>query len=352
MTHIIKVLIQVLKENLSIISNEKTTKDKHNFFCDNIDTKSLSEGLSNDFDIKLFVRNSKTLRTAYKINQKNIVMSKNILVYILNILKSLSFSEKYLIISLSPYTFTICVLLSILRKKVYVYLRSNGYEEYKCYSKYFGPFIYHIMFSIASLSSNLIACRKHLLKEKKGELVSPSQLNEKWFDNRKSPDLSKIKLLYVGRIRIEKGIFSLFEIMKKVKQDITLSVVGMEKSSDKKNEQKNINIYEIETLEEKLINYYDEHNIFVLPSYTEGYPMVILESLARQRPVIIFDEIKHVIGDKKGIFVSKRNTESFIEKINYIKNNYNKIQKDIKNNDLPLKQDFLKKLENSIFNAS
>ena len=111
--------------------------------------------------------NSKTLRTAYKINQKNIVMSKNILVYILNILKSLSFSEKYLIISLSPYTFTICVLLSILRKKVYVYLRSNGYEEYKCYSKYFGPFIYHIMFSIASLSSNLIACRKHLLKEKK-----------------------------------------------------------------------------------------------------------------------------------------------------------------------------------------
>ena len=123
-------------------------------------------------------------------------------------------------------------------------------------------------------------------------------------------------------------------------------------SSDKKNEQKNINIYEIETLEEKLINYYDEHNIFVLPSYTEGYPMVILESLARQRPVIIFDEIKHVIGDKKGIFVSKRNTESFIEKINYIKNNYNKIQKDIKNNDLPLKQDFLKKLENSIFNAS
>ena len=68
----------MLKENLSIISNEKTTKDKHNFFCDNIDTKSLSEGLSNDFDIKLFVRNSKTLRTAYKINQKNIVMSKNI----------------------------------------------------------------------------------------------------------------------------------------------------------------------------------------------------------------------------------------------------------------------------------
>ena len=159
----------MLKENLSIISNEKTTKDKHNFFCDNIDTKSLSEGLSNDFDIKLFVRNSKTLRTAYKINQKNIVMSKNILVYILNILKSLSFSEKYLIISLSPYTFTICVLLSILRKKVYVYLRSNGYEEYKCYSKYFGPFIYHIMFAIASFIKGTSVFKGIICLKKKKE---------------------------------------------------------------------------------------------------------------------------------------------------------------------------------------
>ena len=35
--------------------------------------------------------------------------------------------------------------------------------------------------------------------------------------------------------------------------------------------------------------------------------MVLLEALARRRPVIIFDEIEHVIGDKKGIFVAKRN---------------------------------------------
>ena len=31
----------------------------------------------------------------------------------------------------------------------------------------------------------------------------------------------------------------------------------------------------------------------------------LLEALARRRPVIIFEEIKHVIGDKKGIFVQK-----------------------------------------------
>ena len=30
--------------------------------------------------------------------------------------------------------------------------------------------------------------------------------------------------------------------------------------------------------------------------------MVLLEALARRRPVVIFEEIKHVIGDKKGVF--------------------------------------------------
>ena len=138
--------------------------------------------------------------------------------------------------------------------------------------------------------------------------------------------------------------------MKKIKGNIILSVVGMEKFSDKKIEQKNVSIHKIETSDEKLINFYDEHNIFVLPSYTEGYPMVLLESLARLRPVIIFDEIKHVAGDKEGIFVSKRNLENFLEKIDYIKMNYSKIQEDMKKNNLPSKEDFLKKFEASILN--
>ena len=36
--------------------------------------------------------------------------------------------------------------------------------------------------------------------------------------------------------------------------------------------------------------------------------MVLLEALARRRPVVVFDEIEHVIGEQKGIFVAKRNS--------------------------------------------
>ena len=77
----------------------------------------------------------------------------------------------------------------------------------------------------------------------------------------------------------------------------------------------------IETSEEKLIELYDTHNIFILPSFTEGHPMALLESLARCRPVIIFEEISHVVLSKKGIFIAKRNSESLLEKIEYIQSN-------------------------------
>ena len=130
--------------------------------------------MNNKFDINLFVRNSKTERLAHKIEIDKIISSNNIFSYIVNVLKNKKQIEKYLIISLSPYTFVICLLLFFLKKKAFLYLRSDGYEEYKCYSKYFGPMIYHIMFKIASWGSTLIACRSRILPEK-GELVSPSQ---------------------------------------------------------------------------------------------------------------------------------------------------------------------------------
>ena len=314
--------------------------------------KSTPEALNKKFNISIIARKSKKIRS-HRINLKNINIYNNIISFLFSIFRSLKDNNsKYLIVSISPYTFIACIILASLRRKPIVFLRSDGYEEYRSILGFIGPGIYHIMFSIVSKTSRLIGCGESVLKGKKGHVVSPSQLTEKWFLNNKIIDSKNFKLLYVGRIRIEKGIFSLMEMMKQIEENITLSIVGKEKFSLKKNEQKNINIYDIETSEEKLIYYYDNHHIFVLPSYTEAYPMVVLESLARLRPVIIFDEIKHIIGNKKGIFISKRTPEDFSEKIRYIKENYKTIQEEMKKNKLPLKQDFLKQLENSILNST
>ena len=338
-------------KKLYIISNESVHRQNEDFFCDNIDMKSTPEALNKNFEINIIARSSDKKRS-HKINLENIYIYKNIFSYLIGIIKSFKDNEnKYLIISISPYTLMACVIIKIFRRKSIVYLRSDGYGEYKVVFGKLGLLIYHIMFNVVNITSKFISCRKYILRQKKGILVSPSQLNNSWISNIKKNNFDKIKLLYIGRIRSEKGIFSLISIIEEC-NDLTITIVGAEKDYEDIKYKKNINIVGIENNEQKLINYYDNHSIFILPSFTEGHPMVLLEALARHRPVIIFKEIEHVIGSKKGIFIAERNSKDFIKTVNYIKNNYKKIQENMKKNVLPTKSSFIEELKNSIMTLS
>ena len=339
-------------KKLFIISNESIFNYEGSFFCDNIDLKSTPEGLSSKFQINIIGRLSKKIRF-HKINIKNIKTYSNIFSYIYGIFDSLKEQDsKYLIVSISPFTFVACILIRLFKKKPIIYLRSDGYEEYKTILGFLGPLIYHLMFSIVSKISLLISCRDYILRKKPGEIVAPSQITSEWLTGHKQNEIDKPKLLYVGRIRKEKGIYSLLNLMKENNADLTLSIVGAEKNFLNQIVQDNINIYEVENNKQNLIKFYDDHNIFILPSYTEGHPMVLLEALSRLRPVIIFKDIEHVVGVKKGIFVADRNYSSFLEQINYIKKNYKNIQKEMKKNNLPTKEEFLSKFSNLILKSS
>jgi len=335
-------------EKLFIISNESIFNYEGSFFCDDIDLKSTPEGLSNKFEVNLIGRESKKIRS-HRINIKNIKIYRNFLSYLLGIFRSLREKQtKYLIVSISPFTFVACILIKLFKKKPIVYLRSDGYGEYRAIFGFFGPVAYHLMFSTLSKISSFISCREYILKNKAGDIAAPSQLTPQWLENYKEAQTQNIKLLYVGRIKKEKGIYSLLEIIKNSNISFSLSIIGAEKNFSNFIVQDNVHIYEVENNERNLIKLYDDHNIFVLPSYTEGHPMALLESLARLRPVIIFKEIEHVIGDKKGIFVTERNSDSFFKTINYIKKNYSNIQHDMKKNKLPTKEEFLKKFSEII----
>jgi glycosyltransferase involved in cell wall biosynthesis len=339
-------------QKLFIISNESIFNNEGNFFCDNIDLKSTPEGLNNKFEVNIIGRKSKEARF-HKINIKNLNTYSNIVSYLVGIFKSFSNkNSKYLIFSISPFTFFACILIGIFKKKQIIYLRSDGYNEYKAILGFFGPIIYHLMFFIASKISSLISCREYILRSKKGAVIFPSQISPQWLLNHTEIDIKQTKLLYVGRIKKEKGIFSLLEIIKDSKSDLQLSIVGAEKNFSNQIVQNNVYIHEIENNEKNLIKFYDENNIFVLPSYTEGHPMVLLEALSRLRPVIIFKDIEHVIGDKKGIFISERNSASFFKVITHIKENYRSIQQEIKENKLPTKEQFLKSFSKLISEMS
>ena len=330
-------------KELVIIDNEKISKKGGNFYCDNFETK-ISEDFKKVFNVTVIARKSKISR-ASQINLEKIEIASNISSFLFNIFKTFKKNKtNYLIIAINPYTFFACLLLLLFRKKFFVYLRSDGHEEYKAILGFFGPIIYHIMFKIVTFRTRIITCQKRLFTKEKNDIVFPSEINSFWIDNKQEPLLDKPRLLYVGRIKVEKGIFSLLKIFDQIKIDSELSIVGRAENVNSNNKKVNFvgPVYDPATL----IKVYDNHNIFILPSFTEAHPKVIDESLARIRPVIIFDEIKHIIQNRKGIFVSKRNAKSLIETINFIMKNYQNIQERMLKNKLPTKQEFISQMSN------
>ena len=316
-----------------LIVNDKIWNSYKNFTSNN-DLNNILSCLKFEYEVNLICRKS-SKKLIYPISKKfKFCKIANIQDNDINIF----------MISITPFNFLCLLRLMLLGKKIkgFVYLRSDGYGEYKAILGRIGPLIYHFMFSITGAISNLISCRDYILRGKKGKLINPSQLDSVWLRQPKNIEIRNFKLLYVGRVRVEKGIFALSELIRN-KRDISLTIIGAEKGSSNKINQSNIKILPTQINKTKLIKYYDDHNIFVLPSFTEGHPMVLLEALARRRPVVIFDDIKHVIGDKKGIFVTKRNFLSFLGTLNNIRKNYKKIQKDMKKNKLPTNKEFIDK---------
>ena len=217
--------------------------------------------------------------------------------------------------------------------------------------------IYNLMYSIVTSYSTVIALHDRLINKKKFHVINSSSLDDKWFVNFKEAKTDKVRFLYVARINPVKGINEFLEMFKNLEIDAELSIIGKTNNLRHQNEfrtlMKNTNNIKFPgyiSNRQDLITTYDNHNILILPSYTEGQPYVVDESLVRRRPVLIFEDIAHIIKDRKGIFVSKRDPKSFVETTNFIMRNYTKIQKDIEQNDFPLEKDMFKQISDIIKN--
>jgi hypothetical protein len=329
------------KEKLFIISNDKIY-NKH--YLNHNDLNSIALSFNKYFDLKIicrYTKNKYAFRAEKNIKFLNFFSLRNIL----KINKDLK-NSKLLFISITPFNFFFFCFCKIFffkkNYRSYLYLRSNGFLEYRYIFGFFGKIIYYIMHRLMSANSMVVASSSDLVKNLKTySILRPSELDSSWFIKRKKTNSSYINLLYLGRLRKEKGIYNLIFLLKKIKINYKLTVVGLE--AGKYNYQEGrISYYLQEFKKNKIIEYYDKSNIFILPSYTESAPKVIWESLARLRPVIVFHDIMHVSQKKIGVYVSKRNSTSLAKTVNFIIRNYKSIQSQIKKNNFPLKNQFQK----------
>ena len=339
-------------KSLVIINNEKIFKENNNFYCDNLDLKIIPEGLNEYHEVQYIVRSSNK-KGKQNIKLSNVKVTSNIFKFIYFVFKTFKIpNDNYLLVCITPYTFLSFLILFLFKKRrVFVYLFSSGHEEYKHVLGSWSVWIYHIMYKIVTSNSKVIVCHERLFDKKKSYLVDISRLDDEWFKNQKDALLDKIRFLYVGRMSQEKGIFYFLKMFNQIKIDAELSIVGNLKDQNFSN--KNIKLLGYVADSQSLINIYDKHNIMILPSFTEATPYVVDEALSRKRPVIIFEDIAYIAKDKKGIFISKRNINSFLETTKYIMDNYLKIQREMEKNVLPTKKSMIKqisdiiKLENS-----
>jgi len=337
-------------KDLIIINNEKVFEENDNFYCDNLDLKVLPEELNNHHQVQYIVRKSSE-KGKQKINISNIKISSNIFKFVYFVFKTLTIKNaSYLLISITPYTFFSFLILFLFRKKTFIYLFSSGHEEYKYIMGRWFIWIYHVMYLIVTSGSKVIVCHERLFNKKKSHLVYISRLDNEWMKNHRSVLLDKVRFLYVGRMSSEKGIFDFLSMFNNIKFDAELSIVGNKENENISN--KNVKLLGYIAKSQSLINVYDEHNIMVLPSFTEATPYVVDESLSRKRPVIIFEDIAYIVRDKKGIFISKRDVDSFSKTTKYIMDNYLEIQKNMEKNILPTKKDMIKQISDIINNQN
>ncbi len=145
-----------------------------------------------------------------------------------------------------------------------------------------------------------------------------------------------ISLLYVGRIVFDKGLFELVDATKKLIENgfsVHLNLIGGGTDLEKLQAYVRSNSLEdkvsfhgmISDLNElKMV--YLENDIFVLPSYHEGFPRVLYEAMMMHMPIVttFVGSICHLMKDKENCLEIKvQNTESIVEKITLlIKNRF------------------------------
>jgi glycosyltransferase involved in cell wall biosynthesis len=165
-------------------------------------------------------------------------------------------------------------------------------------------------------------------------IVAGNGVDEEFFcyKQKESNDGHKY-IMFVGRIDREKGLFDLVECAKHIcrnRSDVFFTVAGKGRDlkklirKAKKAGVQNRFVFLGQVEKDHLVKLYQNAAIFVLPSYHEGLPGVLLEAMSCGLPIITTDVRGNrdlISNGKNGIIVPPRNPEKLAEAILTLLNN-------------------------------
>ncbi len=126
-------------------------------------------------------------------------------------------------------------------------------------------------------------------------------------------------IVFVGRVEEKKGIAELLEAFKAF-SELNLHIVGPDSSGQLTDVCESNIIKHGELDHGKTIEIMRDMDALILPSYSEGFPLVVLEAMAVGLPVIATDvgSIREMIEDKGGVLIRPRQVRDIVEAIKKI----------------------------------
>lgn len=143
----------------------------------------------------------------------------------------------------------------------------------------------------------------------------------------------KLSLLIVANISKRKGIDYLIKAMEGLQgKAVQLNMIGAPDTGgeillDKIKQASNINYYG-KIPHAEIHKFFDQSDVFVLPSLAEGSSLSVYEAIAAGMPCIVTENVGSVIEDKKdGLIIEAKSSKAIIDAILYFLNNPDEVER-------------------------
>lgn len=212
------------------------------------------------------------------------------------------------------------ILINIIYRKPFIFTYGYNYSEFSKLEGYLiRPLLYKILELLAfNFTSGVIVTTKSMEDKLKNKyprtniIYIPNGVDINQFIPRNklpavSSQQSVNKILFVGRLEWQKNLVNLIKAISlfPAKFNIKLLFIGqgsMKKVLENLAKKLKVNLTIINKIpHNQIVKYYQRADIFVLPSYIEGHPKVLLEAMACSLPCLVsqFIGAREYINEKE-----------------------------------------------------
>ncbi len=163
-------------------------------------------------------------------------------------------------------------------------------------------------------------------------VVIPNGVAEEYFVDRATSQNSTPRLLFVGRLAAQKNLPLLIEAISQMQTSVSLDIVG--EGELKKDIEELIHKYKLQNVHlhgrrtgKELLKFYESADVFVLPSFKEGFSNSMLEALAAGLPIVASDspELQQILG-KSGVLIQDPTATNYARALDELLANRQTIQ--------------------------